>query len=186
MERSGLVSSRSDGDGGLGEDEARATAGKMRTRISVSLSVGSRRQGGGRSGYISDERTGFCTTQAMFFQDAALLTSCQLEHDDVHTRGGPSVRGASSFPASLPSTQETVVRAEPPRPSPLAMARLQILQHKSYHPYLESNKQRVRDDEKRQRELDEAEERRVLQAVSSKATLHSLPILPRLACIAKR
>lgn len=104
----------------------------------------------------------------------------------TYIREGAQASGRVLLPSLPPSTQETVVRAEPPRPSPLAMARLQILQHKSYHPYLESNKQRVRDDEKRQRELDEAEERRVLQAVSSKATLHSFPILPRLACIVKR
>jgi hypothetical protein len=46
------------------------------------------------------------------------------------------------------------------------MPRLQILQHKSYHPYLESNKQRVRDDEAKAAALEAEEERTSLGLVS--------------------
>lgn len=45
------------------------------------------------------------------------------------------------------------------------MPRLQILQHKSYHPYLESNKQRVRDDEAKAAALEAEEERAALDEV---------------------
>lgn len=45
------------------------------------------------------------------------------------------------------------------------MPRLQILQHKSYHPYLESNKQRVRDDEAKAAALEAEEERTALDQV---------------------
>ncbi|CED82586.1 CBF1-interacting co-repressor CIR, N-terminal domain [Phaffia rhodozyma] len=46
------------------------------------------------------------------------------------------------------------------------MPRLQILVHKSYHPYLEKNKQRVRDDERKEEERIRREEERVLLADS--------------------
>lgn len=52
------------------------------------------------------------------------------------------------------------------------MPRLQILQHKSYHPYLESNKQRVRDDEARAARLEQEEERRALDQVQSLCPSH--------------
>lgn len=45
------------------------------------------------------------------------------------------------------------------------MPRLQILQHKSYHPYLQSNKDKVAKDEREEKERIEREELRVLQAV---------------------
>jgi hypothetical protein len=45
------------------------------------------------------------------------------------------------------------------------MPRLQILQHKSYHPYLETNKQRVRDDEAKAAALEAEEERAALNEV---------------------
>ncbi|KAL7411255.1 hypothetical protein BDY24DRAFT_397205 [Mrakia frigida] len=51
------------------------------------------------------------------------------------------------------------------------MPRLQILVHKSYHPYLQSNKDKVAKDEKEQKERDQREELRVLQAVSPKPPL---------------
>ncbi|GHJ87233.1 hypothetical protein NliqN6_3635 [Naganishia liquefaciens] len=47
------------------------------------------------------------------------------------------------------------------------MPRLQILQHKSYHPYLESNKQRVRDDEAKAAQLEQDDERRALDQNST-------------------
>ncbi|WVQ97425.1 hypothetical protein IAU59_004538 [Kwoniella sp. CBS 9459] len=46
------------------------------------------------------------------------------------------------------------------------MPRLQILQHKSYHPYLEKNKQRVREDEARARAEELAKEQKQLDAES--------------------
>ncbi|KIR55550.1 hypothetical protein I315_02139 [Cryptococcus gattii Ru294] len=47
------------------------------------------------------------------------------------------------------------------------MPRLQILQHKSYHPYLEKNKERVRQDEARAREEELAEEQKRLDNVGT-------------------
>ncbi|KAJ9100626.1 hypothetical protein QFC21_003670 [Naganishia friedmannii] len=53
------------------------------------------------------------------------------------------------------------------------MPRLQILQHKSYHPYLETNKQRVRDDEAKAAALEAEEERTALnQACRSSILPH--------------
>ncbi|ODN84546.1 hypothetical protein L202_00476 [Cryptococcus amylolentus CBS 6039] len=46
------------------------------------------------------------------------------------------------------------------------MPRLQILQHKSYHPYLEKNKQRVREDEARAREEEQEREQHRVDAES--------------------
>lgn len=54
-----------------------------------------------------------------------------------------------------------------PTASSATMPRLQILVHKSYHPYLQSNKDKVAKDEKEQKERDQREELRVLQAVRS-------------------
>lgn len=45
------------------------------------------------------------------------------------------------------------------------MARLQILVHKSYHPYLEKNKQKVREDERKEEDRLKREEERVQLAV---------------------
>ncbi|KAJ9095374.1 hypothetical protein QFC19_007618 [Naganishia cerealis] len=52
------------------------------------------------------------------------------------------------------------------------MPRLQILQHKSYHPYLESNKQRVRDDEAKAAALEAEEERTALSENSTTRLEH--------------
>ncbi|ORY23222.1 hypothetical protein BCR39DRAFT_363326 [Naematelia encephala] len=66
------------------------------------------------------------------------------------------------------------------------MPRLQILQHKSYHPYLEKNKQRVREDEARAREEEEERERQRIDE-ENEARLEVLrrragsPSLPALA-----
>ncbi|WVQ70881.1 hypothetical protein IAR50_000406 [Cryptococcus sp. DSM 104548] len=46
------------------------------------------------------------------------------------------------------------------------MPRLQILQHKSYHPYLEKNKQRVREDEARARAEEQEQEQNRVDAES--------------------
>ncbi|KAK8865955.1 hypothetical protein IAR55_001104 [Kwoniella newhampshirensis] len=53
------------------------------------------------------------------------------------------------------------------------MPRLQILQHKSYHPYLEKNKQRVREDEARARAEELAEEQKRVDN-EAEARLHIL------------
>ncbi|KAL0252526.1 hypothetical protein I308_101918 [Cryptococcus tetragattii IND107] len=57
------------------------------------------------------------------------------------------------------------------------MPRLQILQHKSYHPYLEKNKERVRQDEARAREEELAKEQ---QRLDNEAE-HRLTLLRRRA-----
>ncbi|WVN85401.1 uncharacterized protein L203_100547 [Cryptococcus depauperatus CBS 7841] len=52
------------------------------------------------------------------------------------------------------------------------MPRLQILQHKSYHPYLEKNKQRVREDEARAREEELAiEQKRINNEAENRLNL---------------
>ncbi|KIR97941.1 hypothetical protein L804_04399 [Cryptococcus deuterogattii 2001/935-1] len=57
------------------------------------------------------------------------------------------------------------------------MPRLQILQHKSYHPYLEKNKERVRQDEARAREEELAQEQKRLDNEAE----HRLTLLRRRA-----
>jgi hypothetical protein len=65
-------------------------------------------------------------------------------------------------------------------PERLRRPKLNILVHKSYHPYLEKNKDRVRKDEEKEQLRIEHEEQRSLQAVSP-FSFPSLSLLPAAA-----
>lgn len=85
---------------------------------------------------------------------------------DSNVRGAPRFPSSTSFLLSFPLLHLLY------RLPLTTMPRLQILQHKSYHPYLESNRQRVRDDEAKAAALEAQEERAALDQVSTTLFCH--------------
>jgi len=113
-----------------------------------------------------EEEEGVCLRLGQNLRDRIVLSFKQsfIDLDRLRVNLGPRTQSTAGK-ERVESSSST--HSSSPTASSATMPRLQILVHKSYHPYLQSNKDKVAKDEKEQKERDQREELRVLQAVRS-------------------